>query len=186
MMRNTATHSGVRMEVPFFRPKISEEEIAEVVDSLRSGWLTTGPKVRQFEQEFAKAIRTARCVAANSCTAALHLALEAIGLKAGQGVLVPTMTFAATAEVVRYFGARPVLVDCRTEDLNLDVEDAERKLKAELAAGRQVVAIIPVHYGGQICDVAAVTKLARSYNLKIIEDAAHCCPAYFRASTDHS
>src|SRR5437870_6347589 len=128
MMRNTATHSGVRMEVPFFRPKISEEEIAEVVDSLRSGWLTTGPKVRQFEQEFAKAIRTARCVAANSCTAALHLALEALGLRPGQGVLVPTMTFAATAEVVQYLGGIPILVDCDPCTTNMSIQDAARKL----------------------------------------------------------
>jgi len=127
-MRNTATHSGVRMEVPFFRPKISEEEIAEVVDSLRSGWLTTGPKVRQFEQEFAKAIRTARCVAANSCTAALHLALEALGLRPGQGVLVPTMTFAATAEVVQYLGGIPILVDCDPCTTNMSIQDAARKL----------------------------------------------------------
>src|SRR5216110_1562574 len=156
MMRNTATHSGVRMEVPFFRPKISEEEIAEVVDSLRSGWLTTGPKVRQFEQEFAKAIRTARCVAANSCTAALHLALEALGLEPGQAVLVPTMTFAATAEVVRYFGAVPLLVDCDPVTANMSAPDAERavarlragSLPPKLSRKARVAGIVPVHVGG--------------------------------------
>src|SRR5256886_3026097 len=161
MMRNTATHSGVRMEVPFFRPKISEEEIAEVVDSLRSGWLTTGPKVRQFEQEFAKAIRTARCVAVNSCTAALHLAVEALGLKPGQGVLVPTMTFAATAEIVRYLGGVPVLVDCNSVTTNMDLDDAARKLD-QIKAGRmaglskdvEIVGMIPVHVGGLMMNVA--------------------------------
>ena len=90
------------------------------------------------------------------------------------------MTFAATAEVVRYLGGRPILVDCRISDFNLDVADANRRIKAEIAAGREVVAIVPVHYGGQIGDVAGVQALARRYNLKIVEDAAHCCPAYYR------
>src|SRR5439155_16577168 len=98
-------------------------------------------------------------IAVNSCTAALHLALEAIGLKAGQSVLVPTMTFAATAEVVRYFGARPILVDCRIEDFNLDVADAERKIKAALAAGQVIVAIIPGIYGVQIGVVHEVRNM---------------------------
>ena len=96
-------------------------------------------------------------VAVNSCTAALHLALEAIGLKAGQGVVVPTMTFAATAEVVRYFGARPILADCRIEDFNLDVADAERRIQWALRQGIEVKAIMPMHYGGQIGDVAGVS-----------------------------
>jgi dTDP-4-amino-4,6-dideoxygalactose transaminase len=174
------------LKIPFYKPSIGNGEIDEVVATLKSGWLTTGPRTKQFETEFAAYLQQKHAVAVNSCTAALHLALEAIGLKGDHGVLVPTMTFAATAEVVRYFGARPVLVDCRTDDLNLDVEDAERKLKAELAAGRHVAAIIPVHYGGQICDIAGVTKLAKAYNLKIIEDAAHCCPAYLRAATASS
>jgi perosamine synthetase len=90
------------MQVPFFRPSISEAEIAEVVGCLRSGWLTTGPVTRRFEQEFAQSVGAKYAVALNSCTAALHLAVEALGLKAGEAVLVPTMTFAATAEIVRY------------------------------------------------------------------------------------
>jgi perosamine synthetase len=116
----------------------------------------------------------------NSCTAALHLALEAIRLMPGQGVIVPTMTFAATAEVVRYLGARPILADCRIEDFNLDVADAERRIQSALAAGQSVAAIMPVHYGGQIGDVAGVRDLAQRHHLKIVEDAAHCCPASFR------
>src|SRR5690349_24127908 len=100
------------MPIPFYKPSIGEAEIEEVVDALRSGWLTSGPKVRQFEAEFSRYLGHRHSVALNSCTAALHLALEAIGLRAGQTVLVPTMTFAATAEVVRYFNAIPVLVDC--------------------------------------------------------------------------
>ena len=168
------------MKIPFYKPSIGTEEIDEVVATLKSGWLTTGPKTKQFEREFADYLKHKHAIAVNSCTAALHLALEAIGLKAGQGVIVPTMTFAATAEVVRYFGARPILADCRVEDFNLDVADAERKIQSALAAGQSVAAIIPVHYGGQIGDVAGVRALAQRHNLKVIEDAAHCCPAYYR------
>src|SRR5712671_3276748 len=171
------------LTIPFYKPSIGEEEINEVVDTLKSGWLTTGPKTKQFELEFGEYLKHKHAVAVNSCTAALHLALEAIGLKAGEGVLVPTMTFAATAEVVRYFGARPILVDCRLEDFNLDVTDAAGKITAALATNQSVAAIIPVHYGGQIGDVFGVQALARRYNLKVIEDAAHCCPAFFRSET---
>src|ERR1043166_1810990 len=168
------------LKIPFYKPSIGVEEIDEVVATLKSGWLTTGPRPKQFEKEFAAYLNHKHAIAVNSCTAALHLALEAIGLKAGQCVIVPTMTFAATAEVVRYFGARPILADCRIEDFNLDVADAERKILSALAAGQSVVAIIPVHFGGQIGDVAGVRALATRYNLKVIEDAAHCCPAFYR------
>ena len=163
--------------IPFHVPHLDEAEINEVVDTLRGGWLTTGPKTKQFEAEFARYVKQKHAVALNSCTAALHLALEAIGLRAGQAVIVPTMTFATTAEVVRYFNAKPILVDCRASDFNYDPADAEAKLKA---AKEQVVAILPVHYGGQIVDMAATLRLADRYDLKIIEDAAHCCPAYYR------
>jgi len=107
--------------LPFHAPEICDDEIQSVVATLRSGWLTTGPKVRQFEQEFADRIGTRHAVAVNSCTAALHLALEAIGITEGDEVIVPTMTFGATAEVVTYFKAKPVLVDCRGDTLNIDV-----------------------------------------------------------------
>jgi dTDP-4-amino-4,6-dideoxygalactose transaminase len=162
--------------IPFYRPSIGQEEIDEVVSTLRSGWLTTGPKTRQFETEFAAYVGSPHAVALNSCTAALHLALEAIGLKAGQSVLVPTMTFAATAEVVRYFNAKPILVDCRESDFNIDPADAAAKLAQARQRGEEVVAIIPVHYGGQIVDMPAILDLG----LPVIEDAAHCCPAYYR------
>ncbi len=166
--------------IPFYKPSIGRPEIDEVVNCLQSGWLTTGPKTKQFEQEFAEYMQRRHAVAVNSCTAALHLALDAIGLKAGQRVVVPTMTFAATAEVVRYFNAMPLFADCRSEDLNLDVTDAARRIESARARGEEVVAIIPVHYGGQIGDVTGVTNLARKYQLRIVEDAAHCCPAYYR------
>src|SRR5690242_5830862 len=113
------------LKIPFYKPSIGPEEIEEVVATLKSGWLTTGPRTKQFEREFGAYLNHKHAVAVNSCTAALHLALEAIGLKRGQQVVVPTMTFAATAEVVRYFGATPLLVDCREADFNLDVADAE-------------------------------------------------------------
>ena len=132
---------------------------------LRSGWLTTGPRVRRFEADFAAAVGAPLAVAVNSGTAALHLAVEALGLKPGQAVLVPTMTFAATAEVVRYQGAAPLLVDCDPTTGLLDLDDAERKL-ADLKAGRtplppdlDVVGVIPVHVGGLMLDVAAVQRI---------------------------
>src|SRR5216684_3170624 len=136
-----------KLRVPFFRPALHEAEVNEVVATLRSGWLTSGPKVKRFEEEFAASVsgkgqgakgkgQAVHAVALNSGTAALHLAVEALGLKAGQGVLVPTMTFAATAEVVRYLGAVPVLVDCDPVTLNMDLRDAERKLSADYADGQ--------------------------------------------------
>src|SRR5712691_6690092 len=116
------------IEVPFFRPDLREPEVDEVVATLRSGWLTSGPRVCRFEQELAKAVGSRHAVAVNSCTAALHLAVDALGLQPGQAVLVPTMTFAATAEVVRYQGAIPVLVDCDPVTANVELVDAARKL----------------------------------------------------------
>lgn len=168
------------LRIPFHRAAIGEAEIAEVVDTLRSGWLTTGPKTKKFEEEFARYTGMAHAVAVNSATAALHIALEACGVRKGDAVLVPTMTFAATAEVVRYFDAKPILVDCRPDDFNIDVEAARRVATAARARGERLRAIIPVHYGGQAVDVAAVRELAREFDLKVIEDAAHCCPAHYR------
>ncbi len=176
------------VKVPFFRPQLTDDELQEVLETLRSGWLTTGPRVRRFEQEFASAVGAAHAVAVNSGTAALHLALEALGLKAGEAVLVPAMTFAATAEVVRYLGAIPVLVDCDPVTLLLDLDDAERKL-ADLRAGRlpatiprdaHVVGVIPVHVGGLLLDPGAVQKWARARGLWVVEDAAHAFPAAWR------
>lgn len=174
------------LKIPFYKPSLTAAEIDEVVETLKSGWLTTGAKTKQFERDFAAYLGQPHAVAVNSCTAALHLALEAIGVQPGEGVLVPTMTFAATAEVVRYLGSIPILVDCRESDFNLDVVDAERRLLEAQARGQRVVAIMPVHYGGQIGDVAGYQALARKYRLKIIEDAAHCCPAFYREQTTSS
>lgn len=179
------------MNVPFFRPSLGEEEIAEVIETLRSKWLTSGPRVKRFEGAFAEAVGAPYAVALNSCTAALHLAVEALGLKAGQAVLVPTMTFAATAEVVRYLGAVPVLVDCEPITLNMDLEDAARKL-VQAAEGRlpggggpyPVVGIMPVHVGGLMMDVQEVQRFASGNNLWVVEDAAHAFPAAWREGAE--
>ena len=168
------------MKVPFYRASIGQKEIDAVVGVLQSGWLTTGPKAKEFERNFATYMGHKHAVAVNSCTAALHLALEAIGIQSGEAVLVPTMTFAATAEVVRYFDAVPYLVDCREADLNLDVSSAEQALAAAKRDGRRVRAIIPVNYGGQVGDAFGIADFARRYELRVVEDAAHCCPAGFR------
>jgi len=179
--------------VPFFRPEIGQAEIDEVVDVLRSGWLTTGRKAQQFETDLARFVGAAHAVALNSCTAALHLALEALGLRSGDVVLVPAMTFAATAEVVRYFGAFPLLVDCDGGTLNMDLLDAREKV-ARLRAGgflpfaapdAAVVGVIPVHVGGLMMDMDAVKTLARELGLWVVEDAAHALPAAWRRDASH-
>ena len=160
--------------IPFHIPDIAEDEIEAVVETLRSGWLTTGPKVKQLERDFAEYIGCGDAVAVNSGTAALHLALEAVGLKEGDEVVVPSMTFAATAEVVLYFRARPVLVDCEGDTLNMDY------LALEEAITPRTKAIIPVHIAGQPCDMDRILEIAGNYKLKVIEDAAHALPASYR------
>ena len=177
--------------VPFFRPSLDERDVESVVSCLRAGWLTTGSLTREFEQRFAGFVGGRFAVALNSCTAALHLALDAIGLQRGERVLVPVLTFAATAEVVRYFDATPVFVDCEPRSLCMDVAAARRTLE-QLAAedgpdAPRVRAIIPMHYGGQIADMAAVNQLAADYKLDVIADAAHALPAawgHANADTD--
>jgi perosamine synthetase len=164
------THSEF---IPFHRPAIGDDEIQSVVETLKSGWLTTGPKVKRFEEEFARYLGCRHAVAVNSGTAALHLALDAIGIKEGDEVILPTMTFAATAEVVLYFKARPVLVDCCPDTLNLDPYQIERAITPSTRA------IIPVHMGGQSCDMDPILELARHHNLNVIEDAAHALPAAY-------
>src|SRR5262245_39855060 len=160
--------------VPFHLPSIGEEEIAQVVDTLRSGWLTTGPKVRQFEREFAAYVGAKHAVAVNSCTAALHLALEAVGVRAGDEVIIPTYTFTATGEVVTYLGARPVLADVRRDTLNIDVTTIEPHITPRTKA------IIPVHMAGQACDMDPILELARHHNIRVIDDAAHALPTTYR------
>jgi len=158
--------------LPFSLPDIGEEEIAEVVDTLRSGWVTTGPKTARFEREFAAFLGddSLHCLAVNSATAGLHLALEAVGIGPGDEVITTTHTFTATAEVVRYLGADVRLVDIDPLTLNID------PAKVEAAIGPRTRAIIPVHYAGLAADMPALLSIARQHGLKVIEDAAHALP----------
>lgn len=182
----------MNLNVPFLRPHIGDDEIAEVVKTLKSGWLTSGPQVKRFEEEFAAAVKNKYAVALNSCTAALHLAVDALGLEAGQGVLIPTMTFAATAEIILYKNAIPILVDCDAETGNMDLVDAEKKIKQfrsgslpfEYDNKTKIVGIIPVHVGGYMMDMNAVRSFAEKHDLWIVEDAAHSFPAAWRANAE--
>ena len=158
--------------LPFALPEIGDEEIAEVVDTLKSGWLTTGPKARRFEADFAAFLgdEDLHCIAVNSATAGLHLALEAIGIGPGDEVITTTHTFTATAEVVRYLGADVKLVDVDPATLNIDPR------AVEAAVGPRTKAILPVHYAGLAADMPAILEIARRRGLKVIEDAAHALP----------
>jgi len=158
----------------FHVPEITGEEIHAVVETLRSGWLTTGGKVRQLEADFANYLGCRHAIAVNSGTAALHLALDAVGITEGDEVLVPTLTFAATAEVVLYLKAKPVLVDCLPDTLNIDPDQIIK------AVTPRTKAIMPVHIGGQPCEMDKILEIARHYDLKVIEDAAHALPARYR------
>lgn len=157
--------------LPFALPDISDDEINEVVDSMRSGWLTTGPKTKRFEVDFAAfAGEGTEAIAVNSATAGLHLALDAAGIGPGDEVIVPVYTFTATAEVVRYLGAEPVFVDIDPETFNID------PVRIEAALTSRTKAIIPVHFAGLSCAMDEIMTIARKNSLKVIEDAAHALP----------
>ncbi len=158
--------------LPFALPEIGDEEIAEVVDTLKSGWLTTGPKARRFESDFAAFLgdETLHCIAVNSATAGLHLALEAIGIGPGDEVITTTHTFTATAEVVRYLGADVKLVDIDPATLNIEPQ------AVEAAITPRTKAILPVHYAGLAADMPSILAIAARHGLKVIEDAAHALP----------
>lgn len=158
--------------LPFALPEIGEEEIAEVVDTLRSGWVTTGPKAKRFESDFAAFLgdEDSHCIAVNSATAGLHLALEAIGIGPGDEVITTTHTFTATAEVVRYLGADVKLVDIDPATLNIDPR------AVEAAIGPRTKALLPVHYAGLAADMPALLAIAQRHGLKVVEDAAHALP----------
>ena len=166
--------------LPFALPEIGEEEIAEVVDTLRSGWVTTGPKAKRFEEDFAAFLGSfsgagvegapLHCMAVNSATAGLHLALEALGIGPGDEVITTTHTFTATAEVVRYLGADVVLVDIDPATLCID------PALVEAAITPRTKAIMPVHFGGLAADMRALLAIAERHGLKVVEDAAHALP----------
>ncbi len=162
--------------LPFALPCIGEEEINEVVDTLKSGWLTTGPKTKRFENDFAQFVGADHALAVNSCTAGLHLALEAIGIQAGDKVITSPYTFTATAEVIRYLGADPVFVDIDPQTFNID----PYQLAATLDIVDGVKAIIPVHFAGQACDMDPILESAAQFSVKVVEDAAHALPTLYK------
>ncbi|MGY0217555.1 DegT/DnrJ/EryC1/StrS family aminotransferase [Endozoicomonadaceae bacterium StTr2] len=160
--------------LPFSTPDISDNEINEVVDTLKSGWLTTGPKAKKFESSFSAFLGgNISSLAVNSATSGLHLALEALGIGVGDEVIVPSYTFTATAEVVRYLGATPVLVDVDPESYNISVTDIEKNITDRTKA------IIPVHFAGLACDMDSIISLARKNSFAVIEDAAHALPSTY-------
>jgi len=157
--------------LPFARPDIGNAEIEAVARTLRSGWVTTGPETRAFEQEFAAYLGGGvQAIAVNSATAGLHLALEAAGVGPGDEVIAPTLTFTATVEVARYLGADARLVDVDPVTLNID------PALIEAAITPATRAILPVHYGGLACDMGAIFAIAQRHGLQVIEDAAHALP----------
>lgn len=162
--------------LPYALPQIGEAEIAEVVDSLRSGWITTGPKVKRFEADLAAYVGSSHAIAVNSCTAGLHIALTALGVGPGDEVIVPTLTFCATANVVVHLGAYPVLVD-----VGPDGNVTPEAIKAAITPRTR--AIIPVHFAGQACDLSAIYALAAEHNLAVIEDAAHAIGCTYNGKT---
>lgn len=163
--------SDERPFLPFALPDIGEEEIQEVVKALRSGWVTTGPRTRRFEEAFAAFVgHGVEALAVNSATAGLHLALEAVGVGPGDEVIVPTYTFTATAEVVRYLGAHPVFVDCELGGFNLDPEAVAAAVSAKTKA------VVPVHFAGQACEMGPILNLRQKRGVRVVEDAAHALP----------
>jgi len=164
------------MTVPFHVAPVGEEEAQAAAEVIRSGWLTMGPRTFEFERQFAAYVGARHAIAVVSGTAALHLALEAIGIKAGDEVLLPSTTFTATGEVVCYLGAKPVLVDVQPESMNFDPEDAARRITSRTRA------IIPVHLSGMPCDMEQIQTLAAKHQLRTIEDAAHALPASYHGT----
>lgn len=164
--------------IPFALPFIEEDEVEAAANAIRSGWLTTGPKTKEFESLFAEYVGAKHALAVNSATAGLHLALEAVGIGKDDLVILPTWTFTATAEVVRYFGAHPVLVDVDKDTLNINLEKLVQTIENIKSSNQaeRLKAIIPVHFAGQACNMKAIMEIASIHNLFVIEDAAHAFP----------
>lgn len=160
--------------LPFSPPSIGDEERNEVMDTLRSDWITTGPKTKAFEAKLRRALEAPAVVALNSCTAGLHVGLLAMGIGPGDEVIVPAMTFCATANVVEHVGAKPILVDVTEDTLNLDPAAVARAITPRTKA------ILPVHYAGHPVDLDAIFDLARLHGLQILEDAAHAIAARYK------
>jgi dTDP-4-amino-4,6-dideoxygalactose transaminase len=160
------------MQVPFHRPSIDREEIDEVVDTLRSGWLTTGPKTARFEEEFGRYIGVPEAQAVNSCTAGLHLALAALDIGPGDEVITTPLTFCATVNVILHVGATPVLADVG-DDGNISASSIEARIT------RKTRAILPVHLAGLPCEMKEIWEIARRYGLHVIEDSAHAVGSHY-------
>ncbi len=160
--------------LPFFKPLIGQEEIDEVTDTLRSNWLTTGPKTKQFEADFSEYVGAPSALALSSCTAGLHLALAALGVGPGDEVITTPMTFAATVNVIEHVNARPVLVDIEPDTLNIDPDCVQRAITPRTKV------ILPVHYAGHPADMDALGDIADRHQLTILEDAAHAIGASYR------
>ncbi len=158
--------------LPFALPDIGDEEIEAVVKTLKTGWITTGAQTKEFELQFAQYLGgDLHAIAVNSATSGLHLALEACGVEEDDEVITTTLTFTATAEIIRYLGAHPVFVDIDPETLNIDINQIEEKIT------NKTKAIIPVHFAGLACDMNKIIAIAKKHNLKVIEDAAHALPS---------
>src|SRR5579862_7091445 len=167
--------------LPFSPPLIGEEEINEVVDTLRAEWITTGPKVKRFEENFAQFVHAPDALALSSCTAAMHLSLIALGIGAGDAVITTPITFCSGVHVIEHVGATPILCDVEPDTLNLDPAGLRRQIEfAEKDLGLRVKAIMPVHLYGHPCDRDAILKIAAEYHLPVIEDAAHSLPAAYK------
>lgn len=173
-MAASAVAAKTESYIPFHRALIETEEINAVLEVLQSGWLTTGPRVKEFEARFSHYVGASHAVAVSSCTAALHLALHAIGLEEGDEVILPTMTFASSGEVVLYFRATPVLIDCEANAFHMDPDLIEKAITSRTKA------ILPVHYSGYAADMDSVLDIARRHGLKVIEDAAHALPSRYK------
>jgi len=166
--------------LPFSPPLIGEEEINEVVDTLRSEWITTGPKVKRFEQLFAQFVEAPDALAVSSCTAALHLSLLALGIGPGDAVITTPLTFCSGVHVIEHVGAAPILSDVEPRTLNLDPDGIHRQIEKAESIGLRVKAIMPVHLYGHPCDRDAILQIAAQYHLAVIEDAAHSLPACYK------
>ena len=171
----TTSVNLANVQVPYHRPSIGPEEIEEVVSTLKSGWLTTGPRTFQFEQEFRASLGVPRALAVNSCTAGLHLALVALNVGPGMEVITTPLTFCSTVNVILHVGATPVLADVGP-DGNIDPASVSARITGRTRA------IIPVHLAGLPCDMDALWALARRHGLYVIEDCAHATGSYHRGS----
>ncbi|MCL5071483.1 MAG: DegT/DnrJ/EryC1/StrS family aminotransferase, partial [Actinobacteria bacterium] len=175
--KNRISHITKRPErknfLIFGSPQILDDEIEEVVKTMRSCWIGTGPKVNKFEDEFRKYVGSRYAIAVNSCTAGLHISLVSIGINKGDEIITTPMTFCATVNAIIHAGGLPVFADIEKDSLNISPAEIERKIS------KKTKAIIPVHYAGRPCNMAEILKLAEKYNLKVISDCAHAIEAEY-------